>query len=78
VDFVYPDVEYDHAHRGVRIMLDKPGGTVSPGMFVRVALKMPMGVQPGDSGQRRSADRGPADLFSWIAATAYLEPRRWN
>ena len=45
VDFVYPDVDMTTRTARVRIILDNPDGTLSPGMFVRVALKMPMGTQ---------------------------------
>lgn len=45
VDFVYPDVDMTTRTARVRIVLDDPDSTLSPGMFVRVALKMPMGAQ---------------------------------
>jgi RND family efflux transporter MFP subunit len=45
VDLVYPDVDMTTRTARVRIILNNPDGTLSPGMFVRVALKMPLGAQ---------------------------------
>jgi len=45
VDFVYPDVDMATRTARVRIILANPDGKLSPGMFVRVALKLPMGTQ---------------------------------
>ena len=45
VDFIYPDVDMTTRTSRVRIILDNQDATLSPGMFVRVALKMPMGTQ---------------------------------
>ncbi|MGH6979944.1 MAG: efflux RND transporter periplasmic adaptor subunit, partial [Stellaceae bacterium] len=45
VDFIYPDVDMATRTARVRIVLQNPDPPVSPGMFVKVALKVPMGVQ---------------------------------
>jgi Cu(I)/Ag(I) efflux system membrane fusion protein/cobalt-zinc-cadmium efflux system membrane fusion protein len=74
VDFVYPDVDMATRTARVRIILDNPDGTLSPGMFVRVALKMPMGVQlviPA-SGVLQSGNR---QIIFVDHGNGYLEPR---
>ena len=45
VDFIYPDVDMATRTARVRIILANPDLGLSPGMFVRVALKVPMGTQ---------------------------------
>src|SRR5579862_2510599 len=74
VDFIYPDVDMATRTARVRIVLQNPDPPLSPGMFVKVALKVPMGEQlviPASgvlqSGTRQIAfvDRG----------NGYLEPR---
>jgi RND family efflux transporter MFP subunit len=74
VDFIYPDVDMATRTARVRIVLQNPDPPLSPGMFVKVALKVPMGEQlvvPASgvlqSGARQIAfvDRG----------NGYLEPR---
>jgi RND family efflux transporter MFP subunit len=74
VDFIYPDVDMATRTARVRIVLQNPDPPLSPGMFVKVALKVPMGDQlviPASgvlqSGTRQIAfvDRG----------NGYLEPR---
>jgi RND family efflux transporter MFP subunit len=74
VDFVYPDVDMTTRTARVRIILDNPDGTLSPGMFVRVALKMPMGAQlviPA-SGVLQSGNR---QIIFVDHGNGYLEPR---
>lgn len=74
VDFIYPDVDMATRTARVRIVLQNPIPPLSPGMFVKVSLKSPMGEQlviPASgvlqSGTRQIAfvDRGDG----------YLEPR---
>ena len=74
VDFIYPDVDMATRTARVRIVLQNPDPPLSPGMFVKVAFKVPMGDQlviPASgvlqSGTRQIAfvDRG----------NGYLEPR---
>lgn len=45
VDFIYPDIDMGTRTARVRIVLTNPDPPLSPGMFVRVALKAPMGEQ---------------------------------
>lgn len=74
VDFIYPDVDMATRTARVRVVLQNPDPPLSPGMFVKVSLKSPMGEQliiPASgvlqSGTRQIAfvDRGDG----------YLEPR---
>ena len=74
MDFIYPDVDMTTRTARVRIILDNPDGTLSPGMFVRVALKMPMGAQlviPA-SGVLQSGNR---QIIFVDHGNGYLEPR---
>jgi Cu(I)/Ag(I) efflux system membrane fusion protein/cobalt-zinc-cadmium efflux system membrane fusion protein len=74
VDFIYPDVDMTTRTARVRIILDNPDGTLSPGMFVRVALRMPMGAQlviPA-SGVLQSGNR---HIIFVDRGNGYLEPR---
>jgi RND family efflux transporter MFP subunit len=45
VDFIYPDVDPSTRTARVRLVLANPGLKLTPGMFVNVALKIPMGRQ---------------------------------
>ena len=45
VDFTYPDVDMATRTARVRIVLQNPDPPLSPGMFVKVSLKSPMGEQ---------------------------------
>jgi len=45
VDFIYPDVDMQTRTARVRIVLHNPDPALSPGMFVKVALQVPMGEQ---------------------------------
>ena len=74
VDFIYPQVDMDTRTAKVRLVFSNPGVQLKPGMFVNVALKVPMGQQiviPAagilQSGTRAIAfvDRGDG----------YIEPR---
>lgn len=74
VNFVYPQVDMDTRTAKVRIVFANPGLQLKPGMFVNVALKVPMGRQlviPASavlqSGTRQIAFVNRGD--------GYLEPR---
>ena len=45
VDFIYPQVDLDTRTAKVRVIFSNPGLQLKPGMFVNVALKIPMGRQ---------------------------------
>jgi Cu(I)/Ag(I) efflux system membrane fusion protein/cobalt-zinc-cadmium efflux system membrane fusion protein len=45
VDFIYPQVDMDTRTAKVRVIFSNPGLQLKPGMFVNVALKVPMGQQ---------------------------------
>jgi Cu(I)/Ag(I) efflux system membrane fusion protein/cobalt-zinc-cadmium efflux system membrane fusion protein len=45
VDFIYPDVDMTTRTTRVRIVLHNPDPPLSPGMFVKVVLQVPMGEQ---------------------------------
>ncbi len=45
MDFIYPDVDMATRTARVRIVLQNPDPSLSPGIFVKVALKVPMGDQ---------------------------------
>jgi Cu(I)/Ag(I) efflux system membrane fusion protein/cobalt-zinc-cadmium efflux system membrane fusion protein len=45
VDFVYPDIDMSTRTARVRLVFANPGLKLTPGMFVNVALKTPMGEQ---------------------------------
>ena len=74
VDFIYPDVDMATRTARVRIILENPNRQLSPGMFVNVALKMPMGEQlviPA-SGVLQSGTR---QIIFVDHGDGYLEPR---
>jgi hypothetical protein len=74
VDFIYPDVDMTTRTARVRIVLSNPDLNLSPGMFVRVALKNPMGTQlviPA-SGVLQS---GMRQIVFVDRGDGYLEPR---
>jgi RND family efflux transporter MFP subunit len=45
VDFIYPQVDMDTRTAKVRVIFSNPNLELKPGMFVNVALKVPMGQQ---------------------------------
>jgi len=45
VDFIYPDVDMSTRTARVRLVFPNPNLKLTPGMFVNVALKIPMGQQ---------------------------------
>ena len=74
VDFIYPQVDTDTRTAKVRVVFSNPGLQLKPGMFVNVALKVPMGQQlviPAtgilQSGTRQIAFVNRSD--------GYIEPR---
>lgn len=74
VDFIYPDVDMATRTAPVRIVLQNPEPALSPGMFVKVSLKSPMGEQlviPA-SGVLQSGTR---QLAFVNRGDGYLEPR---
>ena len=74
VDFIYPDVDMATRTARVRIILNNPDNTLSPGMFVRVALKISMGTQLviPTSGVLQSGTR---QMVFVNHGNGYLEPR---
>lgn len=74
VDFIYPDVDMTTRTARVRIVLSNPDLNLSPGMFVRVALKNPMGTQLviPSSGVLQSGTR---QIVFVDRGEGYLEPR---
>jgi Cu(I)/Ag(I) efflux system membrane fusion protein/cobalt-zinc-cadmium efflux system membrane fusion protein len=74
VDFIYPDVDMATRTSRVRIILANPDLGLSPGMFVRVALKVPMGTQLviPSSGVLQSGTR---QIIFVDHGNGYLEPR---
>ena len=74
VDFIYPDVDMATRTARVRIVLQNPEPPLSPGMFVKVSLKSPMGEQlviPA-SGVLQSGTRQIAFVNR---GDGYLDPR---
>jgi RND family efflux transporter MFP subunit len=74
VDFIYPQVDMDTRTAKVRVVFSNSGLQLKPGMFVNVALKIPMGQQlvvPAtgilQSGTRQIAFVNRSD--------GYIEPR---
>jgi Cu(I)/Ag(I) efflux system membrane fusion protein/cobalt-zinc-cadmium efflux system membrane fusion protein len=45
VDFIYPQVDMDTRTAKVRLVFSNPGLQLTPGMFVNVNLKLPLGEQ---------------------------------
>jgi hypothetical protein len=74
VDFIYPQLDTDTRTAKVRIVFSNPDLQLKPGMFVNVALKVPMGSQlviPA-SGVLQSGSR----QISFVERSdGYLEPR---
>lgn len=74
VDFIYPQVDADTRTAKVRVVFSNPDLQLKPGMYVNVALKVPMGEQlvvPA-SGVLQSGTRDLAFVFR---GDGYLEPR---
>lgn len=74
VDFIYPQLDADTRTSKVRIVSSNPDLRLKPGMFVNVALKVPMGRQlviPA-SGVLQSGSRQIAFVER---SDGYLEPR---
>jgi len=74
VDFIYPQVDMETRTARVRVVFSNPDLQLKPGMFVNVALKVPLGrelVIPA-SGVLQSGDRQIAFV---LRSDGYLEPR---
>ncbi len=74
VDFIYPQVDADTRTAKVRVVFSNPGLQLKPGMFVNVALKVPMGQQlviPA-TGVLQSGIRELAFVYR---ADGFIEPR---
>jgi Cu(I)/Ag(I) efflux system membrane fusion protein/cobalt-zinc-cadmium efflux system membrane fusion protein len=74
VNFIYPQVDMDTRTARVRVVFPNPGLQLKPGMFVNVALKVPMGRQlviPA-SGVLQSGTR---QIVFVNRGNGYLEPR---
>jgi RND family efflux transporter MFP subunit len=74
VDFIYPQVDMDTRTAKVRIVFSNPALQLKPGMFVNVALKVPMGSQlviPA-TGVLQSGER---EIAFVQRSDGYIEPR---
>jgi RND family efflux transporter MFP subunit len=74
VDFIYPQVDTDTRTAKVRVVFSNPGLQLKPGMFVSVALKVPMGRQliiPA-TGVLQSGNR---EIAFVQRSDGYIEPR---
>jgi RND family efflux transporter MFP subunit len=74
VDFIYPQVDMDTRTAKVRVIFSNPGLQLKPGMFVNVALKVPMGNQlviPA-TGALQSGNR---EIAFVQRSDGYIEPR---
>ena len=74
VDFIYPQVDMDTRTAKVRVIFSNPGLQLKPGMFVNVALKVPMGSQlvvPA-TGVLQSGER---EIVFVQRNDGYIEPR---
>lgn len=74
VDFIYPDVDMTTRTARVRLVFTNPNLTLSPGMFVNVALQVPLGNQLVIplSGVLQSGTR---QIVFVDRGAGYLEPR---
>jgi RND family efflux transporter MFP subunit len=74
VDFIYPQVDADTRTAKVRVVFSNPNLLLKPGMFVNVALKVPMGqhlVIPA-TGVLQSGTREVAFVYR---TDGFIEPR---
>ena len=74
VDFIYPQVDMDTRTVKVRVIFSNPGLQLKPGMFVNVALKVPMGKQLviPSTGVLQSGSR---EIAFVQRSDGYIEPR---
>ena len=74
VDFIYPDVDMTTRTARVRLVFSNPNLTLSPGMFVNVTLRVPLGNQLviPVSGVLQSGTR---QIVFVDRGAGYLEPR---
>ncbi len=74
VDFIYPDVDMTTRTARVRLVFSNPNLTLTPGMFVNVALQVPLGNQLviPTNGVLQSGTR---QIVFVDRGAGYLEPR---
>jgi Cu(I)/Ag(I) efflux system membrane fusion protein/cobalt-zinc-cadmium efflux system membrane fusion protein len=74
VDFIYPEVDMSTRTVKVRLVFANPGRKLTPGMFVNVGLKIPLGRQLAilASGVFHTGTR---DIVFVDRGQGYLEPR---
>lgn len=74
VDFIYPQVDMDTRTAKVRVVFSNPDLRLKPGMFVNVALKVPMGNQIviPTTGVLQS---GSSEIAFVQRGDGYIEPR---
>ncbi|HKW62707.1 MAG TPA: efflux RND transporter periplasmic adaptor subunit [Candidatus Acidoferrum sp.] len=74
VDFIYPDIDMTTRTARVRLIFPNPNLTLTPGMFVNVALQVPLGNQlviPVDG----VLQTGTKQIVFVDRSGGYLEPR---
>ena len=74
VDFIYPDIDMTTRTARVRLVFSNPGLLLTPGMFVNVALRVPLGMQtviPVDG----VLQSGTRQIVFVDHGNGYLEPR---
>jgi len=74
VDFIYPDIDMTTRTARVRLIFSNPNLTLTPGMFVNVALQVPLGNQlviPVDG----VLQSGTKQIVFVDRGGGYLEPR---
>lgn len=74
VDFIYPDIDMTTRTARVRLIFSNPNLTLTPGMFVNVALQVPLGSQlviPVDG----VLQSGTKQIVFVDRGGGYLEPR---
>lgn len=74
VDFIYPDIDMTTRTARVRLVFSNPSLLLTPGMFVNVALRVPLGMQtviPVDG----VLQSGTRQIVFVDHGNGYLEPR---
>ena len=74
VDFIYPDIDMATRTARVRLVFSNPGLLLTPGMFVNVALRVPLGMQtviPVDG----VLQSGTRQIVFVDHGNGYLQPR---
>lgn len=75
VDFIYPDIDMTTRTARVRLVFSNPNLLLTPGMFVNVALRVPLGMQtviPVDG----VLQSGTREIVFVDHGSGYLEPRQ--